>query len=104
MLISLCGLTAKAQEEGQSGTEVQELSHHPDLNLNEDKTPAMDVDSKANKVQAYGREGNAQPINPKGKGDSQIKPSANEKEEDPLSFNFLYFIIQKFKISDIVDD
>jgi hypothetical protein len=26
-----------------------------------------------------------------------------EGEEDPLSFNFLYFIIQKFKTSDIID-
>lgn len=26
-----------------------------------------------------------------------------KKEEDALSFNFLYYIIQKFKISDIVD-
>ncbi len=28
---------------------------------------------------------------------------AKENEEDVLSFNFLYYIIQKFKMSDIVD-
>jgi hypothetical protein len=26
-----------------------------------------------------------------------------EKEEDPLSFNFLYYIIEKFKMSDIIE-
>ena len=26
-----------------------------------------------------------------------------EKEEDPLSFNFLYYIIEKFKLSDIME-
>lgn len=26
-----------------------------------------------------------------------------EKEEDPLSFNFLYYIIEKFKLSDIIE-
>ena len=25
------------------------------------------------------------------------------KEEDPLSFNFLYYIIEKFKLSDIIE-
>lgn len=26
-----------------------------------------------------------------------------EKEEDPLSFNFLYYIIGKFKLSDVIE-
>jgi hypothetical protein len=26
-----------------------------------------------------------------------------EKEEDPLSFNFMYYIIGKFKLSDIIE-
>ena len=29
--------------------------------------------------------------------------SKDKKEEEPLSFNLLYFIIQKFKVSDIVN-
>lgn len=41
----------------------------------------------------------------------QVKPSravksnekTQEKEEDPLSFNFLYYIIEKFKLSDVID-
>ena len=43
-------------------------------------------------------------------GNSQISRSVNKPgdaksndEEEALKFNFLYFIIQKFKISDIID-
>ncbi len=36
-----------------------------------------------------------------------LKPAKStekvEKEEDPLSFNFLYYIIEKFKMSDIIE-
>lgn len=36
-----------------------------------------------------------------------IKPvktvEKTQKEEDPLSFNFLYYIIEKFKLSDIIE-
>ena len=101
---SAIGVKSNAQEDVQAGTEVQELSpQHPELNLNDDKTLLMDADVKASKSQSNTREPG--PVNVKGKSDGATKPSASEKaEEDPLSFNFLYFIIQKFKISDIVDD
>jgi hypothetical protein len=41
----------------------------------------------------------------------QVRPSTTikssekiqEKEEDPLSFNFLYYIIEKFKLSDVIE-
>lgn len=32
-----------------------------------------------------------------------LKAEKAEKEEDPLSFNFLYYIIEKFKLSDIIE-
>ena len=33
-----------------------------------------------------------------------VKPMEKvPKEEDPLSFNFLYYIIEKFKLSDIIE-
>jgi hypothetical protein len=105
VLTFFCALTTYAQDESQMGPEVQESNHHSDLNLNEEKTLLMDADMKSNKVQTIGREGNNSTIGSKIKIENQNKPSASEKtEEDPLSFNFLYFIIQKFKISDIVDD
>ncbi len=102
----LLGYKATAQDEGQSNPEFQELNQqHPELNLNEDKTLLMDADLKAPKIQSNNHEVAVPANSPKNKPDTSAKPSSNEKtEEDPLSFNFLYFIIQKFKISDIVDD
>ena len=41
------------------------------------------------------------PVYTKTKGKNS--ESTKKTEEDALSFNFLYYIIQKFKISDIVD-
>ena len=34
-----------------------------------------------------------------------VKPAEKtpKEEEDPLSFNFLYYIIEKFKLSDIIE-
>jgi len=97
---------ANAQDEGQPTLEVQELNQqHPELNLNDDKTLLMDADVKAPKIQSPAHEAGTAVNGSKNKSDNSAKPSSSEKaEEDPLSFNFLYFIIQKFKISDIVDD
>lgn len=39
----------------------------------------------------------------KPKADAKKPGTTGGKPEDALSFNFLYYIIQKFKISDIVD-
>jgi hypothetical protein len=95
---------ASAQEGG--GTEIQELNSHPELNLSEDKTLIMEGgDTKMGKG-SQNRDTNATSAN--AKKQEQQKPSSNptndKTQEDPLSFNFLYFIIQKFKFSDIVDD
>lgn len=94
-----------AQDGIQSNPEIQELNQqHSELNLNDDKTLLMDAESKASKSQSTPHESTTV-TNNKNKSDSSIKPSSSEKpEEDPLSFNFLYFIIQKFKVSDIVED
>src|SRR6478735_8437808 len=109
---SLAGLKAIAQDDGQQPMqpvqEMQELNQqHPELNLNDDKTLLMDADARASKNQSQsnmhdaGSSGNSS----KNKSDGSSKSSPNDKtEEDPLSFNFIYFIIQKFKASDIVDD
>jgi hypothetical protein len=109
LLVASClaGLHAKAQDDSQPVQEVQELNQqHPELNLNDDKTLLMD-DAKAPKSQSQSNtheavnSGNSN----KNKSDGSTKSSPNDKtEEDPLSFNVIYFIIQKFKISDIVDD
>lgn len=102
----LISVPASAQEDSQGNVEVQELNSHPELNLNEDKTLIMDADAKPTKASQTGRESSPTPQNNVKKQETQQKPSSSsvDKSEDPLSFNFLYFIIQKFKISDIVDD
>lgn len=40
---------------------------------------------------------------PKAVEKSQKDAEKAQKEEDPLSFNFLYYIIEKFKLSDILE-
>lgn len=94
-------LSAHAQENHpESADEMKELKElttsHPELKLEEDKTLLLEPDSKQmpaiNNKETIGK-------TPKG------KDAKNEKEEDDaLGFNFLYYIIQKFKIGDIVDN
>lgn len=103
----LAEFKANAQDEGQPQPqqELQEFNQqHPELNLNDDKTLLMDADAKTSKNQSQSNTHDSGNVG-KNKSDGSTKPSPNDKtEEDPLSFNFIYFIIQKFKISDIVDD
>ncbi len=93
-----------AQEGDHPASEIQELNNHPELNLNDDKTLLFD-DARPTKGLSTNRDVTNQTIQAK-KQENQPKPSpsAADKTEDPLSFNFLYFIIKKFKISDILDD
>ena len=93
-------LTASAQDGVQPDADVKELNSHPELNLNDDKT-LIDFDSKSPKIQSVPAPSAIK------KAEAQAKAGVEKKEkteDDPLSFNFLYLIIQKFKISDIVDD
>ncbi len=103
--IGLLALPVAAQEDAQSNAEIQELNNHQELNLNDDKTLIMDAEAKSPKTHQANRDSSPAQINVK-KQEAPQKPSSSsvDKSDDPLSFNFLYFIIQKFKISDIVDD
>ena len=67
-----------------------ELNQPPDGHLILNKEKEVVHDSVSIKPNPIGR----------GKADAATKA---KPEEDALSFNFLYFIIQKFKVSDIVD-
>ena len=102
-LITFTGATpAMAQEEGIPGYELQDPVH-PGIN-SEEKTLLLDPESKpfrtvrdsltTSPARSYSTPKKAAEI--KGSG----KPA---NEEDPLSFNFLYYIIQKFKASDLID-
>lgn len=98
----LFALSAQAQENHpESADEMKELKElstsHPELKLEEDKTLLSEPDSKASAPAFINKENNGKQL----KG----KDAKTEKgEDDALGFNFLYYIIQKFKISDIVDN
>lgn len=99
----LCfSLSANAQEEGSSLNEFQDLNQNPELNLEEDKTLIFESESKPLRHEVEV----ASPSKPSVKtkpSEVEVAKPGNSKEEDALSFNFLYYIIQKFKYSDLMD-
>lgn len=105
ILMTLVFFNANAQE-GVPNNEIPDLNFlRPEINLEEkpllidDKSTSNGEKSSQSKEQLI--------ITPKsGKpktGEASSKNPAVKPEEDALSFNFLYYIIQKFKISDIVE-
>ncbi|GHN00045.1 hypothetical protein WSM22_15340 [Cytophagales bacterium WSM2-2] len=93
---------ASYAQDGQPDTDVKELNNHPELNLNDDKT-LFDVDSKSPKFQNTPAQTSANTKKPDAQSKTEKIDKKEKPEDDPLSFNFLYLIIQKFKSSDIVD-
>ncbi len=85
--------------------EMQDPSHH-EFNLDEDKTLIYDHNNHSNNVrdsiQSTPRLINSVPVKAS-KPDSHKNNLKEKEEEDALSFNFLYYIIQKFKMSDLID-
>jgi hypothetical protein len=103
ILFTLVILSANAQE-GIPGNEIPDLNFHPEL---QDEKPLLfepDRSTSNNEKTIQGKEQLiADPKSSKSKsGDSSKNPAIQPSEDDALSFNFLYYIIQKFKISDIV--
>jgi hypothetical protein len=98
----LAGFTAHAQEVdpvNNNEKEIkEELNSHPELNLNEDKTLIIEPEQKSTLNHPASKE-----TTPSSKTKPKTNPEKDE-DEDALSFNFLYYIIQKFKYSDIVDN
>ncbi|MFZ1807032.1 MAG: hypothetical protein WAU36_07425 [Cyclobacteriaceae bacterium] len=88
---------------GQDGfpSQYQEPGYQ-EFNLNEDKLLIYEVNE--NKSSRSTAVTNRDSIATKAaKARVSKKATDEKKEEDALSFNFLYYIIQKYKISDIVD-
>lgn len=111
LILAMYSTALRAQEESFSSQELQELRQpqHAELqNIDDDKPLIMDVDfrsTKGNTPSSSNAANGATSQNTKSKVDSANKQALkSKKEEDPLNFNFLYFIIQRFKISDIVDE
>ena len=99
----LAGLTADAQEVDPVNNDEkeikEELSSHPELNLHEDKTLISEPEQKATLNHPITKE-----ATPSAKTTRPKSNPEKDEDEDALSFNFLYYIIQKFKYSDIVDN
>ncbi len=97
--------SAQAQEHSPvtdpTEVEIRELNSHPELNLNEDKT--LLLESSEHQQRPHGAVVNRETVVAKPAKPKSEKVVEKQEEEDALSFNFLYYIISKFKYSDIVD-
>lgn len=99
--ITLFSQQAIAQDGGYPIHNFQEPSYQ-ELNLNEDKSLIYDV-NESNRSSRTTAITYKDSVALKTARTKAIKKSDDKKSEDALSFNFLYYIIQKYKISDIVD-
>ncbi len=97
--LSLLSFMAMAQVDDIPNSEIPSLSHIMETTINEDKPLLFEPEFKNAKRDSI-KSSSTTPS--KLKADLN-KPSSG-KEDDALSFNFLYYIIQKFKISDLVDN
>lgn len=91
---------AMGQEEGSSTHNYQESGNH-DLPA-EDKAVLFEQENKAPRVIILSTVKDTANVKSTLKPKVPTKPES-KNEEDALSFNFLYYIIQKYKISDIID-
>lgn len=96
---SLSTIRASAQEIDPTANETKDLNQSQETN--DDKALMPEHDSRA-RVRDSVHQRSGAPAT-KVKSSDQTKPSST-KEDDVLSFNFLYYIIQKFKISDLIDE
>ena len=98
--IFILTLSAKAQEE-MPVVENPDPTHR-EFNLNEDKILIYDrshSNTVRDSIQSIQR---AVPIHT----NKSARPDASkskEVEDDALSFNFLYYMLQKFKLADLID-
>ncbi len=95
----LSGFSVLAQVD--TSPEIPSSTHYPEINTtNDDKPLIFELEIKASKKDSV----QIKIAQPATKSKSDLAKPSSSKEDDALSFNFLYYIIQKFKISDLVDD
>ena len=87
----------------QEATQIIEVPDpaHRELNFNEDKTLIYDQPSHTMVVRDTVHQSSRPVIKAKPEQPKEIQKGKNEG--DALNFNFLYYMIQKFKLSDLVD-
>lgn len=97
--VILLSYSTQAQEETQF-IEGPDPTHR-EINFNEDKTLIYDQPGHTTVVRDTVHQSSRPMIKTK---PEQPKESQKGKNEgDALNFNFLYYMIQKFKLSDLVD-
>jgi hypothetical protein len=96
-LSAISATPAIAQEEGIPGYELQDPVH-PGLN-SEDKVLLLDSEIRSARRDSVV---STKIYSPK-KTMAPVRLNKTKNEADPLSFNFLYYIIETFKSSDILD-
>jgi hypothetical protein len=101
MLMMAVIFTANAQE-GIPTNEIPDINFYQEL---QEEKPLLFEPSTSSEKNAQSKEqlnGTSKSAKLKS-ADGSKNPALKPEEEDALSFNFLYYIIQKFKISDIVE-
>jgi hypothetical protein len=103
LLMTVAFFSASAQE-GIPNNEIPDPNFHPELS--EEKPLLFEPErstSNTEKSLQTKDQSNSPSKGVKAKAGDASKHPAAKTEDDALSFNFLYYIIQKFKISDIVE-
>jgi hypothetical protein len=100
-ILTVSAVNSASAQDGAPVNEYPELSPLQDPTVKEDKPLLYEPEGKSTpKEQTVNTTTSSKP---KAKATEPAKGTSAKEEEDALSFNFLYYIIQKFKISDIVD-
>lgn len=104
MLMTLVFFSANAQE-GIPNNEIPDPNFNPELQG--EKPLLFEPEKSTSNSEKITSLPKGEIISTSKSGKSKVgeasKVSAAKPEDDALSFNFLYYIIQKFKISDIVE-
>lgn len=102
--VILASLTARAQEETPLLEGPDPL--HREINFSEDKSLIYDQAVAVPHQQPGVRDSVSiapKQINRTTRPEAQREGQKTRTEEDALGFNFLYYIIQKYKFSDIIE-
>ncbi len=102
-ILTVSAVSSASAQDGSPLNEYPEFSPLQDPSLKEDKPLLYEPEGKSSQKEQTVNTTTTSSAKQKTKTAEPSKTAAPKNEEDPLSFNFLYYIIQKFKISDIVD-
>lgn len=104
ILMTVVFFPANAQE-GIPNNEIPDPSFHPELQGERPLLfePERSTSNSEKSTSLPKGEITSTSKSGKAKSGESSKNPATKPEDDALSFNFLYYIIQKFKISDIVE-